>query len=131
MDKHFLKVRDYLLELNCNIVSEDKQESLFIVENEDEGIKNLILDCEDELLIMEQFLFEVKADDEDIYKSLLQKNREIVHGAFALDEAGKKVLYRQTLALENLDLNELEASFNALSFLMSEYADEMIAFAKK
>jgi hypothetical protein len=61
---------------------------------------------------------------------LLQKNREIVHGAFVLDDTGKRLLFRDTLQLENLDLNEVEASINSLKLLMAEYAGEMLQFAK-
>jgi hypothetical protein len=65
-----------------------------------------------------------------IFKSLLQKNRDIIHGAFVLEETGEKVIFRDTLQLENLDLNELEASLNSLGLLLSEYADKIIEFSK-
>jgi len=61
---------------------------------------------------------------------LLQKNREIVHGAFSLDETGKKLLFRDTLQIENLDLNELEGSINSLKLLMAEYSEHLLEFAK-
>jgi len=64
------------------------------------------------------------------YKRLLQMNRTLVHGAFVLDEAGESVLFRDTLQLENLDLNELEGSINALSLALAENANELIAFNK-
>ena len=49
---------------------------------------------------------------------------------FALDESGKKVVFRNTHECENLDLNELEATLNSLSLLLSEYSDTIIAFSK-
>jgi hypothetical protein len=57
------------------------------------------------------------------------KNQDIIHGAFVIDESGEKVLFRDTLQLENLDSNELEASINSLSLLLSEYSDELIKFS--
>ena len=54
----------------------------------------------------------------------------MIHGALVLDETEKKVIYRDTLQLENLDLNELEASIESLSLLLCEYSDEIIAFSK-
>jgi hypothetical protein len=56
----------------------------------------------------------------------LKKNREIVHGAFVLDETGKRVLFRDTLQLENLDLNELEGTLNSLKLLIAEYSSELL-----
>lgn len=130
MSEYFNKVKEYLLDLEYRIVSEDTAEELFVVEKEEDGISNVIIDCEDSILIIEGLLFEMKKGSEDIFVSLLKKNREVVHGAFVLDESGKKVIYRDTLQLENLDQNELEASLNSLKLLLSEYSEELIEFSK-
>lgn len=130
MNKNFLKVKNYLLDLNCNIVFENENDGILIINNEENGISNLVLGCAEPLLIMEQFLFELKHDNMEIFKSLLIKNRDIVHGALVLDENGSKVIFRDTLQIENLDLNELEGSLNALTLLLSEYTDEIIKFSK-
>ena len=58
------------------------------------------------------------------------KNRDIVHGAFVMDEDGNKVIFRDTLQVESLDLNELDGSLTSLSLLLSEYSDEIIEFSK-
>lgn len=131
MNSYFQKVKDYLLELNFTIVQEDENEGVFVVENEQEGIKNVVLVVAEPILIVEQFLFDLGQDSSEVFKKLLMKNRDIIHGAFALDESGKKILFRNTHECENLDLNELEATLNSLSLLLSEYADEIIAFSKK
>ena len=130
MATDFDKVRDYLIELDYSIVKEDKEDAVFVVESEVDGIKNLVIGCADPILIMEQHLFEITNPKNDVYKQLLVKNRDLVHGAFVLDEGGTKVLFRDTLQLENLDLNELEGSLNSLSLLLSEYSDEIIKFSK-
>jgi len=131
MNKQFDKVRGYLLDLEYHIVSEDAEDGVFVVENEESGIKNMIIACAEPILIMEQYLFDTTKDNLHTYKALLQKNRDIVHGAFVLDETGTKVIFRDTLQLENLDANELEGSLNSLSLLLSEYTDEIIGFSTK
>lgn len=90
----------------------------------------MILGVAPPILIMEQFIFRINAQSEKIFKSLLQKNRDIIHGAFVLDESGEKVIFRDTLQIENMDINELEGSLNSLSLLMSEYSDHIIEFSK-
>ncbi len=130
MSAHYNKVKDYLLNLEYNIVKEDLAEELFVVENPDGGIANLIIDCEDPILIIEGVLFELTNENPEIYKALLKKNRDIIHGAFVLDESGKKVLFRDTLQLENLDQNELEGTLNSLEMLLSEYSEEIISYSK-
>lgn len=131
MDKHFKKVKNYLLELNCEIVSENEEDGVFVVNKEEEGIKNLVLGCADPLLLMEQFIFEMNHDSLNVFKQLLMKNRDIVHGAFVLDETGRKVIFRDTLQIENLDLNEVEGSINSLSLLLSEYGEEIIKLSNQ
>jgi hypothetical protein len=73
---------------------------------------------------------DVPQKTDGLFKRLLQMNRTLVHGAFVLDEEGKKVIFRDTLQLENLDKNELESSINALSIALAEYAGELIEFSK-
>ena len=131
MESDFEKVKNYLIELDFSIMHENEEDQVFMVENDQSGIKNLMVACADTILIMEQYLFTVKADDAEIYKKLLQKNRDIIHGAFVLDDGGTKVIFRDTLQLENLDLNELEGSLNSLELLLSEFSDELIKFSKK
>ena len=130
MNDHFEKVQGFLLDLDFNILQENEEDGVFWVSNEDAGIHNLVIGCLDPILVMEQFLFEIKNETIDVYKKLLIKNRDIIHGAFVLDETGKKVIFRDTLQLENLDLNELEGSLNSLSLLISEYSEELIEFSK-
>lgn len=133
MDKkaqNFQKVRDYLHELDYAITVEDQAEGILIVNDEPNGIKNLVIGCLDPLLIMEQYIFEIKHESSKMFKALLQKNRDIIHGAFVLDVTGTKVIFRDTLQLDSLDLNELEGSINSLSLLLSEYTDEIIEFSK-
>lgn len=130
MDNDFDKVKNYILELNYLITYESEDDGLIAIEKETEGIKNLVLGIADPLLIVEQFILEIHNHSVEIYKSLLQKNRDIIHGAFVLDESGKKIIFRNTHELENLDLNELEATLNSLGLLLSEYSEELIKFSK-
>ncbi|MBN1252059.1 MAG: YbjN domain-containing protein [Bacteroidales bacterium] len=130
MENSFSKVKNYIIELRYSITTEDENEGVLVINKEDEGISNMFVFCSDPILILQQFLFEIKSDNPNIYKELLIKNQDIIHGAFTLDESGKKVLFRDTLQLENLDLNELEGSLNSLALLLSEYSNKIIEFAK-
>jgi len=131
METNFEKVRSFLLELEYTITKEDKAEELFVIEKEDKGITNMVVDCEEPILIFEQFIFDVQNESLELYKELLIKNRDIVHGAFVLSEDGKKVLFRDTLQLENLDLNEFQGTLNSLEMLLAEYVNRLIEFSKQ
>lgn len=128
-NNYFAKVRDYILELGFQIDYIDEEDGVIVISDEESGITKLVLGISDPLLILEQYLFTIKNESAEVYKGLLQKNRDIIHGAFVLDDSGQKVLFRDTLQLENLDLNELEGSLNSLSLLLSEYTDELIKYS--
>jgi hypothetical protein len=130
MSENLQKVKDYLHELEFSISSEDEAEELVVIDDEEKGIKNLIIDCEDPVLVLEQVIMDVPQNTEGFFKRLLQMNRTLVHGAFVLNEEGTKVIFRDTLQLENLDRNELDGSINALSIALAEYAGELIEFSK-
>ena len=130
MENYNTKIKNYLMQLDFNIVFENYEDGILMISKESEGIKNLILGIASPILIMEQHIFNIKNKNKDVFQKLLQKNRDIIHGAFVLDETGQKVIFRDTLQIENLDLNELEASLNSLSLLLSEYSEQIINFSK-
>ncbi len=129
MSTYFSKIKGYLNDLGYSINDENESEGYFVIDHEDEGIKNMVIVVDDPILIMEQLLFTVKKDDIEMYKALLKKNHDILHGAFVLSDDGKKILFRDTLQVENLDLNELAGSLNSLSLLLGEYSNEIIKFS--
>ena len=126
----FEKVKDFILDMGFAISHEEPQEELVVIDDDERGIKNLVIDCEGSILILEQVIIPMTQDSSDFCKRLLQINRSLVHGAFVLDEEGTTLLFRDTLQLENLDRNELEGSIDALSLALAEYANELVSFVR-
>ena len=126
----FEKVKDFLLDMGFVMSHEEPQEELIVIDDEDRAIKNLVIDCEAPILILEQVIMSMPESSSDFCKRLLQINRTLVHGAFVLNEEGTTLLFRDTLQLENLDRNELEGSIDALSLAMAEYGGELVSFAR-
>jgi len=129
MQNKFELIKQYLQEMDIAIIDEDTAEELVVVEDEENGIKNLIIDCEEPIVVLEQVIMQIPENSKDLYKRLLQMNRNLVHGAFVIDEDEKIILFRDTLQLENLDRNELEGSIHALSLALSENGSELLDFA--
>ncbi|MBM3277688.1 MAG: YbjN domain-containing protein [Candidatus Handelsmanbacteria bacterium] len=130
MSPAYDKVKAYILELGLRIYQEVPGEELFIVDDTERGIRKLIIDCEGEILVLEQLILRLDpATPAQTYRRLLQMNRNLVHGSFVLDEGGERLLFRDTLALDSLDLNELESTLNALSLGLAENGAELLAFA--
>lgn len=128
---YFKKIEEYITRLGYAVSYQSRKDGIFCIENEADGIKNLIVGVAPPILIMEQYIFTLKTGNSEVLKSLLQKNRDIIHGAFVLDEEGKKVIFRYTMQLEHLDINEFEGALNSLSLLLSEYYEQIIEFSKK
>ncbi len=126
---HFEKVKEYLTNLEYTITSEEEKEELVVVEKPEVGIKNLLIDCEESIVVIEYPLLILNNSSEDILKELLEKNRDIIHGAFALTE-DNMLIFRDTLELENLDSNELEGTLYSLELLLAEYGYRLIEISK-
>jgi len=129
MSDNYEKVKEFVLELGFRIEEEIPEEEIVIVNDEERGVRNLVIDCEDSVLVIEQLIlkFEAKPGGE-VFERILQINRELVFGAFVLNESSDTLLYRNTLALDNLDLNELESTLNALSLGLAENGQELLQF---
>ena len=126
----FEKVKDFILDMGFAISHEESKEDLVVIDDDDRGIKNLVIDCEGSIVILEQVIIPMPKESSEFCKRILQINRTLVHGAFVLDEEGTTLLFRDTLQLENLDRNELEGSIDALSLGLAEYASELVSFAR-
>jgi hypothetical protein len=125
-------IKHYLADLQIVIVEEDPAEELLIVDDEQNGIKNLFIDCEEPLVIIEQHIMPVpEGNNEEFFKRLLQMNATLVHGAFLLDEECKHVFFRDTLESATLDKEELESSIRALALAMAEHGDELVQFSSQ
>jgi hypothetical protein len=126
----FEKVKNFILDMGFAISHEEPKEELVVIDDDDRGIKNLVIDCEGSIVILEQVIIPMPKDSSEFCKRILQINRTLVHGAFVLDEEGTTLLFRDTLQLENLDRNELEGSIDALSLGLAEYASELVSFVR-
>jgi hypothetical protein len=128
----FNTVKEFVLELGFAISSEIPEEEIVIIDDEERGIQSLVIDCEDTVLVLEQLILRLDtAVGAEGLARILQMNRDLVFGAFVLNDDGGALLYRNTLALENLDLNELESTINALSLGLAENGEELLGFAAK
>jgi hypothetical protein len=129
MREKFEQVKSYLHDMEIAIIRQDIEEELVVVEDEEKGIKNMVIDCEEPILVLEQVIMKIPSNPGDFFKRLLQMNRDLVHGAFVLDENAEIILFRDTLQLENLDRNEIEASIQALSLALLEFGSELLEYS--
>ncbi|RYY55758.1 MAG: molecular chaperone Tir [Chitinophagaceae bacterium] len=123
-------IQDFAIQAGCRIVYRNEQTGILKLESEEDGIHNLIIGIAPPILIMEQYLFTFREDNVGMFKQLLQKNRDMIHGAFVINEEGNKVLFRYTMQLENINFNEFDGAINSLGLMLSEYYQQIINFSK-
>ena len=58
MSENLNRVKNYLMELDLKIIEENEAEELVVIEDEDNGIKNLVIDCEPPIVILEQLIMQ-------------------------------------------------------------------------
>ena len=131
MSEYLDRVKGYLLDLDLTIVAENEAEELVVVDDEDNGIKQLVIDCEPPVVVLEQLIAEVPPEPGDLFVRLLQMNNTLVHGAFVLDDTASRIFFRDTLQITHLDANELEGSIRSLSLALAEYGAELLTYLKK
>jgi hypothetical protein len=124
----FQTISNWIGDIGLITTKADADETLFVVEDEERGISNLVIDCEAPVVEIQQTIMAVPegADTAHLFERLLQMNGSLVHGAFMLSADGTQIRFRDTLRLATLDLEELRGTINALHLALEEYGDELI-----
>ncbi len=124
----FQTVCGWATDIGLVITKKEPSDGLLVVENQDRDIKDMVIDCEDPILEIQQTIMGVPegADTNTLFERLLQMNGTLVHGAFIVSDDGTQVRFRDTLRLATLDKEELQGTVNALHLGLEEYGDELI-----
>lgn len=125
------RVRNHLFELGLDEIEES--EGLFKVDCDRRHLQNMFITVNEDQVVFDQHIFDIPKDKNPaelagVYERLLMMSGELVYGAFVLDQTGTKVLFHDTLAVDNLDLNELGETLEAVSLCYTEHADEIRRF---
>ena len=110
---------------DCGFPFEQVSDGVWKVESTDNNVDNIIMSYEDPILLLRVNLMKVpEAGREAFYERLLTLNAtEIPHGAFGIEN--DIVVVIDTLQVENLDRNELQASLDSIGFTVAQYYSEL------
>ena len=113
------KVEGYMI--NLGLTFEEIDENSWIINDEENGLEQVAVICADPLLIIRVNVMESpSARKEEFFEKLLKLNAaDLVHGAYALD--GSKVVLIDTLVLETLDLEEFQATLDAIGLALAQH----------
>ena len=110
---------------DCGFPFEQVSEGVWRVESSENNVSNIIMSYEDPILLLRVNLMKIPGSNrEAFYERLLKLNAtEIPHGAFGIEN--DIVVLIDTLQVENLDRNELQASVDSLGFTVAQYYNEL------
>ena len=128
VNKVIAKIEDYLAKGKW--IYTKPNESTWVINDEFEGIENLVVYYQDPLVIFRIKLMEVPSSNKEaFYEKLLKLNSSsMTHGAYAIE--GKNVVIVDTLEGENLDFNEFQSSIESVYMALSNDYKVLKSFIK-
>ena len=113
------KIEGYLVKLSLTF--QEAGAGSWVVRDAEKGIDNLFISLADPLVILRINVMEAPAAGRDkFFEELLRLNAtDMVHGAYALD--GKNLVIIDTLEADTLDLEEFQASIDAIGLALAQH----------
>jgi hypothetical protein len=113
------KIEGYIMKLSLTFQEAGK--SSWLVRDEDKGITDLLVILAEPLVILRINVMQAPAAGrEKLFEELLRLNAtDMVHGAYALD--GKNVVIVDTLEADTLDIEEFQASIDAIGLALAQH----------
>jgi len=113
------RIESYLVKLSLTFLNAG--DSTWVVRDAQKGLENLLIVLAEPLLIMRINVMGVPAaGNEKLFEELLRLNAtDLVHGAYAID--GKNIILIDTLEANTMDLEEFEASLDAIGLALAQH----------
>jgi hypothetical protein len=124
------KVEGYLINLSLSF--EEVAENTWMIIDEEKGLDHVIVMADDPLVIIRVNVMEVPGENrEALFERLLRLNSsDLVHGAYAIDE-NDNIIISDTLVLETMDIEEFQASLDAIGLALAQHYETLSEFRKK
>ena len=108
----------------CGFPYERLEEGLWKVDVPEDRVQGIVVSHEPPVLVLEIRLMRVPENaDAAFFRRLLEANvQDVTHGAFGIED--EYVILLDRLQSETLDLGELKASIQSLSFSVVQYYKE-------
>ncbi len=123
------KLESYLVKLALSY--HEAGPSTWVVSDEEVGLESLLVQLAEPLVILRARVMEVPASGrEKLFAELLRLNAtDMAHGAYAVD--GNAVIIIDTLEAETMDLEELQASMDAIGLALAQHYRSLSAYRTK
>ena len=112
-------IEHYMLQLGLEF--EAAADNLWVVQDEGDNLANVIVTLVEPIVIFHVRVADLPGgDQEPLFRKLLELNAaDMLHGAYGIE--GNSLVLIDTLQSENLDLNEFQASLEAMSLALIQH----------
>jgi hypothetical protein len=113
------RIESYLLKLSLTF--QQASPGTWVIHDPQKGLENLLVVLSEPLVIMRMQVMEVPSKGKEaLFEVLLRLNAtDMVHGAYAVD--GKNIIIIDTLEADTMDLEEFEASIDAVGLAVAQH----------
>ena len=123
------KIESYLTKLSLSYESVDS--NTWLINDEERGLENVVVVSSDPVVLVRVKVMDVPSDKRcELFEQLLRLNAsDIIHGAYALEE--NSVILIDTLEGDTMDIEELQASLDAIGLALVQHYKLLSAYRKK
>ena len=113
------KLESYMIKLSLE--AEEVSENTWVIKDLAKGLENVVVTAVDPVVMIRVKVMDVPEKHKDkFFETLLSLNAsDMLHGAYGVD--GKNVVIVDTLLAETMDLEELQASLDAIGFALTSH----------
>jgi hypothetical protein len=113
------RIESYLVKLSLSF--QEAGAGTWVVRDAQKGLENLLVILSEPLVILRIQVMEAPPTArEKLFEELLKLNAtDMVHGAYALD--GKNIIIVDTLEADTMDIEEFEASIDAIGMALAQH----------
>lgn len=112
------RVEGYLI--NLSLTYESVDENVWHINDEEKGLGHVLVFAEDSLVTIRAQVMKLPSQKRtEFLEQLLRLNADMVHGAYALED--DTVVIMDTLELANMDLEEFQASLDAIGLALAQH----------
>ena len=123
------KIEGFLI--NLDLTYEEITENTWIINDSEKGLNQVMVIAAMPVVIIRVKIMEIEDSiSKEFYRELLALNAsDMVHGAYAID--GNDVIIIDTHEFETLDLEEFQASLDAISLALAQHYPVLSKFIQK
>ena len=125
------KIEQYLIDMMLTYEKVDS--NIWLLDDEDRALQGVVVMQAEPMVIIRVEIMDIPKNNLlELYTKLLELNAtDVIHGAYALDSASKKVILINTLHYDTMDYDDFRSSLEAFSLALATHYPILSKFREK